>query len=246
MSFYTTAGQQSHGGQGTYQQQGMSDFSFPQGTMSGNYSGSSSASYAYGGGASGAGRDEQLPSGILQAFSTSGYSYEPPLLEELGINFHDILQNTKAAILFKSANSGTHGTIDLAGPLFFVLVYGLFLLLSGKLHFGYIYGVGLFGTITLHFLLKLMSNQPLNLPFLQTASILGYSFLPLCILSGCGVIFSLNNKMGVLISFLFVAWCTSSSSGEFTNVLQLHNTRALIAYPLFIFYTVFATMAVFV
>jgi len=267
MSFYTANGQQQQQQyQGGYQNPEMSNFSYAQGNMGGNRGNSfgnvgngNPISYGYGDSSAGSGnRDEQLPAGLLNAFSTAGYSYEQPLLQELGINFQDIWQNTKRAILFKSkgityqsqhsgdGQGGVTSGADLAGPLFFVLVYGLLLLLSGKLHFGYIYGVGLFGTVTLHVLFKLMSNQPLNLQLLQTASILGYSFLPLCLLSGIAVVTSLDNKLGFLTGFLFVIWCTSSSSGELVKVLQLHNARVLVGYPLFIFYTVFASMAIFV
>jgi hypothetical protein len=46
---------------------------------------------------------------------------------------------------------------DLAGPILFFVLFGTFLLLSGKLHFGYIYGLALVGSIMLHLLLSLMT-----------------------------------------------------------------------------------------
>jgi hypothetical protein len=46
---------------------------------------------------------------------------------------------------------------DLAGPLLFFLLYGTFLLLSGRVHFGYIYGLAVFGSILLHTILSLMA-----------------------------------------------------------------------------------------
>jgi hypothetical protein len=46
---------------------------------------------------------------------------------------------------------------DLAGPVFFFLLFGTFLLFSGKVHFGYIYGLALLGSISLHVILSLMS-----------------------------------------------------------------------------------------
>ncbi|XBW37198.1 hypothetical protein QEN19_002777 [Hanseniaspora menglaensis] len=209
--------------------------------------------------------DEILPSGLLNALSTKGYSDELPLMQELGINFSNIWQNTMNAVLFKQSNSGdmSNEDVDLAGPLFFVILYGALLYIySGKLHFGYIYGVGLFGTVSIHFLLKLMSNPShtnenisvnsqkdnssiVGMNFLQTCSILGYSFLPLCILSGIGIFSHLNSSLGLILSLLIVSWCAVSSSGEFVKFLSLHNVRLLVAYPLFIFYSVFASMIVF-
>ena len=49
---------------------------------------------------------------------------------------------------------------DLAGPLLFFLLYGTFLLLSGRVHFGFIYGLALFGSISLHLILSLMAPSP--------------------------------------------------------------------------------------
>lgn len=46
---------------------------------------------------------------------------------------------------------------DLAGPLLFFLLYGTFLLLSGRVHFGFIYGLAVFGSFSLHWILSLMA-----------------------------------------------------------------------------------------
>lgn len=53
---------------------------------------------------------------------------------------------------------------DLYGALLYIVLYGTFLLLSGKVFYGYIYGVAVFGTVALHLILSLMS------PALDTAS----------------------------------------------------------------------------
>ena len=52
---------------------------------------------------------------------------------------------------------------DLYGALLYIVLYGTFLLLSGKVFYGYIYGVAVFGTVALHLILSLMS------PALDTA-----------------------------------------------------------------------------
>jgi protein YIPF5/7 len=53
---------------------------------------------------------------------------------------------------------------DLAGPILFFVLFGTFLLFSGKVHFGYIYGLALLGSISLHVILSLMSpsDHPSN------------------------------------------------------------------------------------
>ncbi|KAL6937090.1 hypothetical protein ACO0OL_001647 [Hanseniaspora opuntiae] len=206
--------------------------------------------------------DEVLPEGLFNALSTKGYSDEVSLMEELGINFDQIWHNTKKSVLMKNKNAvSTHDDVDLAGPLFFVILFGALLYFySGKLHFGYIYGVGMFGTVSIHALLKLMSNNTASagysdaseskeassgLYILQTCSILGYSFLPLCILSTIAMFMNLNTTIGIVISALSVIWCAISSSGQFIKSLNMHNVRLLVAYPLFIFYSMFASMIVF-
>ena len=51
---------------------------------------------------------------------------------------------------------------DLFGPILFFLLFGFFLLFSGKVHFGYIYGLALVGAVSLHTIFSLMSNPLLD------------------------------------------------------------------------------------
>lgn len=189
----------------------------------------------------------ELTPGLLAAFGTSGYPGEPPLLEELGINFQHIKMKTLAVLnpLNKNITSDIMADSDLAGPILFVLLFGTLLLLAGKIQFGYIYGVGLFGTISLHYLFKLMSDD-ITIDLARSSSVIGYCLLPLVFVSVLGVFISLDNLTGYIISAIAVFWCTYSASGFFVTVLKLHNVRPLIAYPLTMFYTVFALMAIFV
>lgn len=188
-----------------------------------------------------------LTPGILAAFGTSGYPNEPPLLEEIGINFLHIKTKTLAVLnpLNKNITSDIMSDSDLAGPILFVLLFGTFMLLAGKVQFGYIYGVGLFGTLSLHYLIKFMSND-IQIDLLRSASVIGYCLLPLVLVSAFGVIFSLDNIIGYIACAIAVFWCTYSASGFFVAVLNLHNVRILIGYPLGMFYSVFALMAIFV
>ncbi|ODQ66578.1 Yip1-domain-containing protein [Nadsonia fulvescens var. elongata DSM 6958] len=187
----------------------------------------------------------QLSLGILAAFGTGGYAGEPSLMEELGINFGHIKSKTLAVLNFVSGvDQNIMDDTDLAGPILFCLLFGTFLLLSGKVHFGYIYGVAVMGSVVLHWILKMMaSNQGMN--YTRTVSVLGYSILPLVLVSALGVVTSIDNNMGYVLSVLAVCWCTHSSSSIFIAVLQLSDMRALVAYPLVLFYAVFAIMSIF-
>lgn len=70
-----------------------------------------------------------LRTGWLAAFGTEGYDGEPPLLEELGVNFGHIKTKT-LTVLNPLARIDQHimDDSDLAGPILFFLLFGFFLL----------------------------------------------------------------------------------------------------------------------
>lgn len=226
----------------------QSNQGYPAGSM-GNIGGSMDNSFGSNINVSGDMGGGELTPGLLAAFGTSGYANEPPLLEEVGINFDHIKRQTLAVLnpFNKNSLNGSYvmPDADLAGPILFVLLFGTLLLLAGKVQFGYIYGVGLFGTISLHYLFKLMLTE-VYIDLARSASVIGYCLLPLVMISVGGVFILLDNVVGYVLSAIAVFWCTYSASGFFVSALKLHNVRPLIAYPLAMFYSVFALMAIFV
>jgi len=156
---------------------------------------------------------------------------------------------------------------DLAGPVLFFLLFGTFLLFSGKVHFGYIYGLALLGSTSLHLILSLMSPPLLSssasvvpdphdhdgdsphlsstLTFPRSASVLGYCLLPLVLTSLVGVALPMDTLGGYLLTSGAIVWCTYSSSGMFCAVGRMRGMRGLVAYPLSLFYAGFAIMAIF-
>ncbi|KFY35248.1 hypothetical protein V494_06084, partial [Pseudogymnoascus sp. VKM F-4513 (FW-928)] len=87
-----------------------------------------------------------------------GYEGEPPLQEELGVNFGHIKAKTLAVLNpFVHIDRHIMDDSDLAGPILFFFLFGTFLLFSGKVHFGYIYGLALMGSTALHTILSLMT-----------------------------------------------------------------------------------------
>lgn len=175
------------------------------------------------------------------------YADEPPLLEELGINFDHILQKTLAVINpLRKTDASILSESDLIGPLVFCLAFGCFLLLCGKIHFGYIYGIGVLGCLSIYLLLNLMSPPNMQLSLACTVSVLGYCLLPMVILSGISVVITLNNWMiGYIIAITAIIWCSLSASKLFVIALSLQNQQALIAYPCALFYGVFALLTLF-
>ncbi|RIA93194.1 hypothetical protein C1645_804198 [Glomus cerebriforme] len=182
--------------------------------------------------------------GFWSAFGTGGFDDEPPLLEELGINFRHI--KTKSLAVLNPLNTVDKNIMDdtdLAGPLLFCLIFGVSLLLTGKVHFGYIYGVALLGWVSIYTILNLMSESGVD--GYRTASVLGYCLLPLVLLSCIGVAFPLSGPIGLIASSLAISWCTYSSSTMFVTVLQMSEQRILVAYPVGLLYVCFALMSIF-
>lgn len=74
---------------------------------------------------------------------------------------------------------------------------------------------------------------------------LGYCLLPLVLISLIGVALPMDSFAGYLITVAAVLWCTYSSSGMFCAVGRMDGMRALVAYPLMLFYFGFGIMTIF-
>ncbi|XP_052792331.1 protein YIPF5-like [Mya arenaria] len=172
------------------------------------------------------------------------YEDEPPLMEELGINFDHIVQKTLAVLNpLKQTDHTIMQDTDLAGPLVFCLAFGGFLMLSGKLHFGYIYGIGVVGCLAMYALLNLMSMTGVSSGCI--ISVLGYCLLPMVILSFSSIVFSLQGLLGIILTSVTVMWCSVSASKLFVSALEMHQQQLLVAYPCCLVYAVFALLTVF-
>jgi len=175
---------------------------------------------------------------------SSEFDNEPPLLEELGINFDHIYKKTLCVL---NPFSKPHKTIihdeDLAGPLVFCLMYGFSLLLVGKIQFGYVYGITALGCVTMYALLNLMSERGVSAVCI--VSTLGYCLLPMVLLSFIASLVNLDGAIGLCLSVCFILWCSISSSKLFVAALSMVNQQALILYPCFLLYGIFALLNAF-
>ncbi|XP_060563208.1 protein YIPF5-like isoform X2 [Ruditapes philippinarum] len=183
-----------------------------------------------------------------QAFSAppggDNYEDEPPLMEELGINFDHIVQKTMAVLNpLKQTQHELMQDTDLAGPLVFCLAFGGSLMLSGKLHFGYIYGIGVVGCLAMYCLLNLMSMTGVSSGCI--ISVLGYCLLPMVFLSFSSALLSLQGLVGVVLTAVTVLWCSISASKLFVSALEMDHQQLLVAYPCCLVYGVFALLTVF-
>ncbi|KAH8096051.1 hypothetical protein JL720_3399 [Aureococcus anophagefferens] len=123
---------------------------------------------------------------------------EPPLLEELGIDFGDIWSKTK--LVLKPSLSEIDPVLvedaDLAGPLVFVFALGGMLMLHGKLHFGYVYGFGMSSCVATYALLNLMTESSAGIEFGAVVSFLGYCLLPVIALAVAALAVSMTSTLG--------------------------------------------------
>ncbi|TFJ88474.1 hypothetical protein NSK_000048 [Nannochloropsis salina CCMP1776] len=172
------------------------------------------------------------------------YSMEPPLLVELGINFQHIWEKTKTVLMpLGSMDEHIMDDADLAGPLFFLLSFGIFLLMTGKVHFGYIYGFGVSGCIAMYLVLNLLS--PKDIDVWRVCSILGYGLLPVIGLAFLGIAVSLKGGVGQGLATLTIAWSTYASTRLFEKALNMSQQRYLVAYPVALVYAIFVLITVF-
>ncbi|RDB25365.1 Protein YIPF5 [Hypsizygus marmoreus] len=192
----------------------------------------------------GYGGNIQAAGGWWTAFGTGGFEGEPPLLEELGINFQHIRAKSLTVLNpLRGVDAHIMDDADMAGPIIFVFCFGICLLFSGKPNFGYIYGVGLFGSASMYTLLNLMSERGIDA--YRVVSVLGYCLLPMVGVSAISVMMVLDGTFGYLLSILSILWCTYSASGIFVAVLQMSDQRLLVAYPVGLLYGCFALLSVF-
>jgi hypothetical protein len=171
---------------------------------------------------------------------------EPPLLEELGINFDHIFKKTKLVLNpFTTPDLTILDDVDLAGPLVFCLAFATSLLLLGKIHFGYVYGIVTLGTVGMYSLLNLMTSPDKPCSGLFVTSVLGYCLLPMVILSFSSFLFKLHGFIGMIITLIFIFWCSISASKLFSTSLAMIGQQLLVAYPCALFYGVFALLTMF-
>ncbi|XP_022100355.1 protein YIPF5-like [Acanthaster planci] len=185
---------------------------------------------------------EPVPAG--SSGYTDSFDDEPPLLEELGINFEHIYQKTLTVLnpLRDTDPAAIHDS-DLAGPLVFALAFGGTLLLAGKVQFGYIYGIGGLGCLTMWMLLNLMSLTGVAVGCI--VSVLGYCLLPMVLLNCLAIVFPLESLVGTIATLVTIGWCSLSASKLFVTELAMDSQQLLVAYPCALLYGVFALLTVF-
>jgi hypothetical protein len=197
-------------------------------------------------------QQEEQSNSLMTPLDDEDYDNEPPLLEELGVNFPHIYSKSRAVLfpIGKHAKSLESGLIeddaDLAGPLAFALGLGGELLLAGKMHFGYVYGFGLSGCLAMTILLNLL-NPNGAVSMWTVISILGYALLPVNLLAGINVLYRIHKMsvVGMVLAVVIILWCTAASTRLFERGCQMRDQRFLVAYPVALLYSAFVMITIF-
>ncbi|XP_016498505.1 uncharacterized protein LOC107817228 isoform X2 [Nicotiana tabacum] len=138
---------------------------------------------------------------------STGFEDEPPLLEELGINTKQIYQKTLSILNPFRVKSDLHEDADLSGPFIFLMAFGLFQLLAGKLHFGIILGWVIMASLFLYVVFNMLAGRNGNLDLYRCVSLIGYCMLPIVILSAISL-FLPGGLVIKVVTGVFVIWST--------------------------------------
>lgn len=173
------------------------------------------------------------------------YDNEPPILEELGINFDHIKRKTISVLHpLKKLEADLIDDADMAGPIANCLLLGVTLMLRGSLQFGYIYGISGISCSGMWLLLNLMCTRN-EIDIYRTISVLGYGLLPMVLFSALAVFWSMKGLVGLVMGALIIGWCTQSAADMFITIINDPELKWLIRYPVFLLYTCFALIVVF-
>ena len=112
-----------------------------------------------------------------------------------------------------------------------------------QVQFGTIYAVFLMGWLGIYAVLNLMSHKGIGLT--NTASVIGYSLLPIVALAALSIPIEMQGFAGAVCIPLAVLWCANAASLFFVAALDADDRRWLLAYPVALFYTCFALISIF-
>ncbi|XP_076918721.1 uncharacterized protein LOC143579236 [Bidens hawaiensis] len=182
--------------------------------------------------------------------TTSGgnpnFDDELPLLEELGINTKQIWNKTVSILNPFKVKPDLHEDADLSGPFLFLMAFGLFQLLAGKLHFGIILGWVTVASLFLYVVFNMMAGRNGNLDLYRCLSLIGYCMLPIVMLSAATLFVPQGGLVIFVMMGVFVMWSTRVCTQLLVELASCGDEhRGLIAYACFLIYMLFSLLIVF-
>ncbi|KAH7423837.1 hypothetical protein KP509_12G076400 [Ceratopteris richardii] len=178
--------------------------------------------------------------------TADSFDNEPPLLEELGINTSLILRKTTNILNPLRINSYLHEDADLSGPFVYIMFFGLFQLLAGKLQFGVILGWLVVASLFVTLVFNMLEGNDGDLKVYRCMSYVGYSLLPVVIFSAFQLFLPRGGMAILLFACLAVIWSTRTCTSLLVSAsLHAEESRSLIGYSCALIYTAFSLLVVF-
>ncbi|KAG9458977.1 hypothetical protein H6P81_003485 [Aristolochia fimbriata] len=175
-----------------------------------------------------------------------GFDEEPPLLEELGINTRQIWRKTISILNPFRVNASLHEDADLSGPFLFLMAFGLFQLLAGKLHFGIILGWVTVAALFLYVVFNMLAGRNGNLDLYRCLSLIGYCMLPMVIFSAVSLFVPQGSVVTIGLGFAFALWSTRVCTRLLVELASCGDEhRGLIAYACWLIYMLFSLLVIF-
>ncbi|KAJ0598948.1 putative Yip1 domain-containing protein [Helianthus annuus] len=159
---------------------------------------------------------------------STNFDDEPPLLEELGINTKQIWHKTLSILNPFRVKPDHHEQADLSGPFLFLMAFGLFQLVAGKLHFGIILGWVTVASLFLYVVFNMLAGRNGNLDLYRCLSLIGYCMLPIVMLSAFALF--VPPQGGIVLMGVFVMWSTRVCTGLLVELVSYGDEhRGLVA-----------------
>ncbi|MCL7043517.1 hypothetical protein MKW94_026503 [Papaver nudicaule] len=176
----------------------------------------------------------------------SGFEDELPLLEELGINTRQIWKKSTSILNPFRVNPNLHEDADLSGPFLFLMAFGLFQLLAGKLHFGILLGWVTVASLFLYVVFNMLAGKNGNLDLYRCLSLIGYCMLPMVILSASSLFLPQGGAIVFAMAGVFVLWSTRVCTRLLVELASCGDEhRGLIAYACCLIYLLFSLLVIF-
>ena len=182
----------------------------------------------------------------LKTLFTGSLPTDESLLVELGIDFRAV--RNESTMVFDTLKIkdvvGSKHSSDLIGPIIFVTLFSIALTLKAKLHFGYIYMLCIFNSLGTYILTNLLCTESMG--FTICCSILGYSFLPICIFSYLYIVlFFAPFYLSLLAGLLVTIWSTYVATKVICGKTISIDKTFLMGYPIFLGYFCYVMLVLF-
>ncbi|RNA18757.1 YIPF4 isoform X1 [Brachionus plicatilis] len=165
-----------------------------------------------------------------------------PLLEELDIDLKEIEYKIKC-VLMPLANKNLNRSIlrdnpDFWGPLLIVLFFSLMSVYGQFRVVSWIITIWICGSFFIFIIARVLGGE---VTFSQIVGTIGYSLLPLCIISTVVPVIKQYHLLTNFIKLIGLAWSTYSAA-TLLCVQELQHKKSLLLYPIFLLYIYFLSL----